>query len=325
MDGEDWKAAGRNGTSSADEAASAGHVHDYLAGKSFREQYLTPPTFEASSSGSGSSSYGASAGMSPHGYSPGVGDIGAGGWLCIALFISLAAILPFYFFRAETTFVLCGIAVWFFVLKIGDDFGLGTWYQFLSRGAVLGLTGLGIYGAIKGDAVAKHVSDVIVDARYLILIGIGLVTGGYVLFRSAIESEFDAGAVVNMAVSAAVVAVGVYLGDYSPFLSQAEEEISAHATSALSLARHAVEHPRAVVAASPGASSAFVTTKQLNVRDAPNTDGTVVGKLDCGGEVKTSTGVTPGWTAILQPDNSEAYVASRYLSYQQPTLAQCQP
>ena len=82
--------------------------------------------------------------------------------------------------------------------------------------------------------MAKQVSDVIVDARYLILAGIGLVTAGYVLLRSAIELEFDFGTLANVAVSAAVSLLEPTLGT---------QRAHCHPP------RHALEQPRGLVAA----------------------------------------------------------------------------
>lgn len=59
----------------------------------------------------------------------------------------------------------------------------------------------------------------------------------------------------------------------------------------------------------------YVTTDVLNVRSAPNTDSTKLGKLNAGVTVNYVRAENDEWAVILY-DGQEAYVASQYLSPQ---------
>ncbi|MFM0115691.1 hypothetical protein [Paraburkholderia nemoris] len=216
---QDWHEAGRHGTGSFDEAANAGYGHAYLAGQKFRDSYLTPPAPQTGAS----ASYGSSAGRSQvQGFSGGgvsVGSLGIGGWIYVFVALSAGAAIPFYFFPQEITIAFCGVVALFGAMKVGDDLALGAGYRFLSRGAILALTGMCIYGVIKGDVLAERVSLMLLDGRYIILAGIGVALGCYVLLRDLFTHAFGLGTVVKVAVAGVVFAAGAYFGGGLPALT----------------------------------------------------------------------------------------------------------
>jgi uncharacterized protein YgiM (DUF1202 family) len=88
-------------------------------------------------------------------------------------------------------------------------------------------------------------------------------------------------------------------------------------TSERSQPRQSTLSPRSKV-------QAYVVTQELNVRNAPTSRGSAIGKLSCGQVVQTHGGIAKGWTAIDLPDSSgQAYVSSRYLAAAPPIQTYC--
>ena len=77
-------------------------------------------------------------------------------------------------------------------------------------------------------------------------------------------------------------------------------------------------------AATPANSSAegqiyYVTASAVNVRDAPSTEASVLGKLEAGEAALVITDVGGEWARIvIQGDGMEGYVAMRFLSAEAP-------
>jgi hypothetical protein len=244
--------------------------------------------------------------------------------LLAVVFVLIVSGVIFHFYPDETAVGLSGLVAAFAVHRVAVDYEWADVLQNLCGFCEFAVIGLAIYAVRTRHAPEGTVVVILLEARNAILMGIGAIFAAYVFVRDANKCELGWKTWLKVAAGGALVAAGAFYAGYLPDLKQAAQDVSARAVNSIPHASVATAPAQPAVSPPPNAVAAFVITKQLNVRGAPNASGAKLKQLDCGEEIQAIGGITSGWTTVLLSGNSQAYVASRYLSYGPPTTEQCQ-
>ncbi|MFY9288426.1 MAG: hypothetical protein WAO98_07980 [Alphaproteobacteria bacterium] len=204
--------------------------------------------------------------------------------------------------RDEVSAAAAGLVVTGGVFKTAHDFEANTFVKAtLTTLSAIG-AGFCTYLVAKEGLPQGTLVNQFWENHWGITTGLGVVTGSYVLIRDWMKGDLGLGTAIKTTVSGAVVAGSLYM---SGFFSQPKQ---ANVEDQINFA------------------NAYVATKQINVRsNARAEQGNILGKLACGNGVHTVNGISDEWTEIILPDRTHAFIASRFLSNNQPTTQQCQP